>query len=91
MQTSAQLIPEFIQALQEEIDVLKRGKGSSSIKVFNGKLYSKYSGFFIYLFHLENFLAVVDDTPAEIEIGGVRSLRTRKHVPASRNTKTVIL
>lgn len=72
MLTSAQLIPEFIQALQEEIDILKRGKGNSSVKVFNGQLYSKYAGFFIYLFHLENFLAVVDDTPAEIEIGEVR-------------------
>ena len=49
MQTSAQLIPEFIQALQEEIDVLKRGKGSSSIKVLTGSCTVNIRGFlFIY-------------------------------------------
>ena len=61
MQTSAQLIPEFIQALQEEIDVLKRGKGSSSIKVFNGSCTVNIRGFYLSI-SFRKPLAVVDDT-----------------------------
>lgn len=72
MMTSVQLIPEFIQSLQQEIDTLKKGKGGSTVRVFNGRFLRKTSGLFIYLFHLENFLAVIDDTPAEIEIEGKR-------------------
>ncbi|OPX93692.1 MAG: RecBCD enzyme subunit RecD [Pelotomaculum sp. PtaB.Bin104] len=72
MMTPTQLIPEFIQALQKEIDALKRGKGGSIVKVFNGRLIRETSGLFIYLFHLENFLAAIDDTPAEIVVGGKR-------------------
>jgi KaiC/GvpD/RAD55 family RecA-like ATPase len=73
MLTSTQCIQEFIQALQEEIDALKKGKGGSIVKVFNGRLLRESSGYFIYLFHLENFLAAIDDTPAEIEIDGKKS------------------
>ncbi|MCL6477521.1 MAG: AAA family ATPase [Peptococcaceae bacterium] len=69
---SKQLIPEFIQALQQEIDALKRGKGGSVVKVFNGRLIRETSGLFVYTFHLENFLAAIDDTPAEIEVNGTR-------------------
>lgn len=65
-----QLIKEFIQALQQEIDALKKGKGGSSAKVFNGHFLRESSGQYIYLFHLENFLVAIDDTPAEIEVGG---------------------
>jgi len=72
MITSVQLIPEFIRALQQEIDTLKKGKGGSTVRVFNGRLFRETSGLFIYLFHLENFLAIIDDTPAEIEIEGKR-------------------
>jgi hypothetical protein len=67
------MISEFVQALQEEIDALKKGKGGSIVKVFNGRLLRESSGYFIYLFHLENFLAAIDGTPAEIEIDGERS------------------
>ncbi|MHB1042631.1 MAG: AAA domain-containing protein [Eubacteriales bacterium] len=72
MVTPSQLIPEFIQSLQKEIDALKKGKGGSIVKVFNGRLLREISGQFIYLFHLENFLAAIDDTPAEIEVAGKR-------------------
>ncbi len=72
MSMSSQLIPEFVQALQKEIDALKKGKGGSTVKVFNGRLLRATSGLFIYLFHLENFLAAIDDTPAEIEVSGRR-------------------
>jgi superfamily I DNA and/or RNA helicase len=68
----SKLIIEFITALQKEIDAVKKGKGGSVARVFNGRLLRESSGHFIYVFHLENFLAVMDDTPAEIEIRGVK-------------------
>lgn len=64
------LIVEFVTALDEEILALKNGKGGSITKVFNGKLIRQVPNGFIYLFHLENFLATLDEAPAEIEIAG---------------------
>ena len=66
------IIDEFIQALDEEIEALKRGKGGSIVKVFNGRFLREISGLFVYAFNLENFLAVLEDSPAEIEIRGTR-------------------
>ncbi len=66
------IVKEFIQALDQEIAAIKRGKGGSIVKVFNGRFLREVSGLFVYLFHLENFLAVLDDSPAEIEIRGAR-------------------
>lgn len=65
-----EIIKEFIGALDEEIKAIKEGKGGSIVKIFNGRLLRESSGFFIYVFHLENFLAVLDDSPAEIQIEG---------------------
>src|SRR4030042_3008079 len=65
-------IKEFIIALDEEINAIKRGKGGSIVKVFNGRFLREVSGLFVYIFNLENFLAVLDDSPAEIEIRGKR-------------------
>lgn len=67
---STSILPEFIQALDEEIHALKKGKGGSITKVFNGRFLREVSGQFIYLFNLENFLAVLDEAPGEIEIKG---------------------
>lgn len=61
------LIQEFIQALNSEIHSIRHGHGNS-IKIFNGKLICKTSDFFIYKFHLENFLASLEDAPARITI-----------------------
>jgi len=69
---SSQLISEFMQALQQEINALKKGKGGSMVKVFNGRLLRETSGLFVYVFHLENFLIALDDTPAEIEVAGTK-------------------
>lgn len=66
------IISEFVAALDEEIVALKAGRGGGAAKVFNGKLIRKVSNGFVYLFHLENFLATIDDAPAEIEINGQR-------------------
>lgn len=64
------IINEFIEALDEEIDAIKRGKGGSVVKIFNGRFLREVSGLFIYAFNLENFLAIFDDSPAEIDIQG---------------------
>ena len=66
------IIKEFILALEQEIAAIKRGKGGSIVKVFNGRFLREVSGLFVYVFNLENFLAVLDDSPAEIEIRGNR-------------------
>jgi len=66
------IIKEFIVALDQEIAAIKRGKGGSIVKIFNGRFLREVSGLFVYVFNLENFLAVLDDSPAEIEIRGKR-------------------
>ncbi|MDO8750721.1 MAG: AAA domain-containing protein [Dehalococcoidia bacterium] len=66
----AAIIAEFIQALDEEIEAVKKGRGGSTVKVFNGRFLREVSGLFVYVFNLENFLAVLDESPAEIEIKG---------------------
>lgn len=67
--TKNALIHEMSEALKSEIKALKDGKGGKAVKLFYGRLTREVSGLFIYRFHLENFLAAVDDSPAEIEIG----------------------
>lgn len=66
------IIKEFIVALDQEIAAIKRGKGGSIVKVFNGRFLREVSSLFVYVFNLENFLAVLDDSPAEIEVRGNR-------------------
>lgn len=66
------IIQEFIQSLDEEIEAIKRGKGGSIVKIFNGRFLREISGLSVYVFNLENFLAVLDESPAEIEIRGYR-------------------
>lgn len=65
-----EIIEEFIQALDEEIEAIKAGKGGSIVKIFNGQFIRESAGLFVYVFHLENFLAVLDESPAEIQIEG---------------------
>src|ERR1035437_6055776 len=64
------IINEFIDALAIEIDTLKKGKGGNIVTVFNGELIRQTLELFIYQFTLENFLIVLDDTPANIEVNG---------------------
>jgi superfamily I DNA and/or RNA helicase len=66
------IIKEFIIALDQEIAAIKKGKGGSIVKVFNGRFLREVSGLFVYVFNLENFLAVLDDSPAEIDIHSKR-------------------
>lgn len=65
------IIEEFISALSAEIDSLKKGKGDSVVTLYNGELIRSIVDFFIYKFTLENFLIVLDDTPATIEVNGI--------------------
>jgi hypothetical protein len=69
---ASNIIKEFIIALDQEIAAIKRGKGGSIVKVFNGRFLREVSGLYVYVFNLENFLTVLDDSPAEIEIRGNR-------------------
>jgi superfamily I DNA and/or RNA helicase len=64
------IINEFIEALNQEIDTLKKGKGGNTVTVYNGELIRKTLDLSIYQFTLENFLIILDDTPANIEING---------------------
>ncbi len=66
------IIQEFIKALDEEIEAIKKRRGGSIVKIFNGRFLREVSGLYVYIFNLENFLAVLDDSPAEIEIQGRR-------------------
>jgi len=66
------IILEFIQALNEEIETIKKGGGGSIVKVFNGRFLREIAGTYVYIFNLENFLAILDESPAEIEISGKR-------------------
>ena len=66
------LIREFIQALAEEIEAIKRGGGGSIITVFDGVFVRREGPFFVYLFSTESPLIVMDDAPAEVEVGGQR-------------------
>ena len=72
----SQLAAELVQSLDEEIDILKnprgRSRGGNIVKIFNGRFLREISGLSIYLFNLENFLTALEDSPAEIEIGGHR-------------------
>jgi len=69
---ASSVIGQFVQALDEEIVAIKRGKAGSVVKLFRGRFLREISGLFIYAFNLDNFLAAVDDSPAEIEIEGTR-------------------
>jgi hypothetical protein len=66
------LIREFIQALAEEIESIKRGGGGSIITVFDGVFVRREGPFFVYLFSTESPLIVMDDAPADVEVGGQR-------------------
>lgn len=66
------LIREFMQALAEEIEAIKKGRGGSIITVYDGSFVRHEGPFFVYIFTTESPLIVMDDAPAEIEVGGER-------------------
>ncbi len=68
----SQLINEFIQALSDEINAIKRGKGNSRINLFDGLFVRQDGRFYVYIFTTENQLTVIDDTPGDIEVHGER-------------------
>lgn len=70
MKTKFAYSAEFIKALSEEIEAIKAGKGGSMVRIFDGRFIRESSGIFVYSFMLENFIAAIDDAPAEIQVGG---------------------
>lgn len=66
------LIREFMQALAEEIEAIKKGRGGSIITVYDGVFVRREAAFFVYVFTTESILTVMDDAPAEVEVGGQR-------------------
>jgi translation elongation factor EF-1beta len=64
------IINEFISALNSEIEELKKGRGGSTVSIYDGEFVRESANLFIYQFSLENILITMDDTPAEIEING---------------------
>lgn len=67
---SFSIIDELIEALEDEIKAVKRGKNGNSTRVVNGKFLRQTTELYIYEFTLENFLVALDDMPAEIRISG---------------------
>lgn len=65
-----ELIQEFIKALAAEIEVLKKGRGGSTITVYEGRFVRREGPFYVYVFSTESPLIVMDDAPVEIDIGG---------------------
>lgn len=70
--TEHALIREFVQALAEEIEAIKKGKGGSIITVHDGSFVRRDGPFYVYIFHTESPLVIMDDAPAEVEVGGQR-------------------
>lgn len=66
------LIREFMQAPSEEIEAVKKGKGGSIITVYDGSFVRREGPFYVYIFTTESPLIVMDDAPAEVEVGGQR-------------------
>lgn len=58
------LIREFVQALAEEIEAIKKGKGSI-ITVYDGSFVRCEGPFFVYCFTTESPLVVMEDADAK--------------------------
>ncbi len=63
-------IDEFIAALQDEIEALKKTK-TAATRIFDGQLSSQIGNQYIYTFSASRLFKGEDDAPALIEIGAV--------------------
>lgn len=61
---------EMVQALSDEIEAIKEGGGGREIPLQNGRKDGFVAGRFLYTFDLAFELAVPDDTPAQLKVGG---------------------
>jgi hypothetical protein len=59
-----------MQALAEEIEAIKKGRGGSIITIRDGVFLRREGPLFVYIFATESPLIVMDDAPAEVQIGG---------------------
>jgi hypothetical protein len=62
------LIAEFQEALNDEIEALKKGQGGQKIFVENGKLVDRLSEKFLYRFYVELEQTIPEDSPCQIII-----------------------
>jgi hypothetical protein len=69
-QNDQALVREFMQALSEEIEAIKRGRGGSIITVYDGAFVRREGPFFVYVFSTRSPLIVMEDASAKVEIGG---------------------
>jgi hypothetical protein len=65
------LIREFVQALAEEIEAIKKGKGGSIITVYDGLFVRREGPFFVYKFTTESPLVVMEDADAKVKVGDI--------------------
>ncbi|MCI4463277.1 MAG: topoisomerase DNA-binding C4 zinc finger domain-containing protein [Caldisericum sp.] len=63
------LIAEFQEALDDEIEALKKGQGGQKIFIENGKLIDRLSEKFLYRFYVELERTIPEDTPCQVIIG----------------------
>jgi hypothetical protein len=63
-------IDEFIAALQDEIEAVKKNKAAAT-RIFDGKLTSQIGDNYIYTFSASHFFVGDDEAPALIEVSGV--------------------
>ena len=68
----SQVVHEFIQALKQEIEALKKRRGGNTVRALNGRFLRETGGMWFHHFQLESILAILDDTPGEIEFNGRR-------------------
>lgn len=62
------LIAEFQEALNDEIEALKKGQGGQKIFVENGKLVDHLSEKFLYRFYVELEQTIPEDSPCQVII-----------------------
>jgi hypothetical protein len=60
------LIREFMQALAEEIEAIKKGRGGSIITVYDGSFVRRGGPFFVYIFTTESPLIAIEDAETTV-------------------------
>ncbi|MDI3530404.1 MAG: hypothetical protein PWP60_253 [Candidatus Atribacteria bacterium] len=70
LNSESALIAEFLQALSEEIEAVKKKRSHSKIEVKEGKLISSENNVYLYVFDVDSSFVPQEDIPVEIEVKG---------------------
>ena len=65
------IIPEFIQALDEEIAAVRQRGGNSVITVYDGAFIRRDGPFFVYTFTTESPLVAFEDADTTVKVDGI--------------------